>query len=133
MSSSVFNPLPAELAPLNGLAVFSAPCDRLPGVLAPLSIEWDEHDVVAQNVSPFTGQTQDYDWRAAWWEAQVSFPPMPRRSHDAWSAFLARLRGPLNAFMLGDPRARLPRGSAKGAPVVAGASQSGYSLRTRGW
>jgi hypothetical protein len=114
--------------------VQSLPSDYLPGLAAsPSSIEWDEHDVVGQNESPFTGQTQSYDWRSAWWEAQVSFPPMNRYSHDAWSAFLSRLRGPLNAFLIGDPKARIPKGCALGTPVVNGSNQSGYSFATRGW
>ncbi len=120
---------------LAGLTVVeSLPCDFMPRlVTAPSSIEWDEHDVVGQNESPFTGQTQSYDWRSAWWEAQVSLPPMNRYSHDAWSAFLSRLRGPLNAFLIGDPRARLPKGCALGTPVVDGGGQAGYKLATRGW
>jgi len=105
----------------------------MPKVLSPSSIEWDEHDVVAQTVSPFSGQTQTFDWQAAWWEARVSLPPMPRHSHDAWSAFLSRMRGSLKTFMLGDPKARLPKGSAMGSPVVSGAGQTGYSVATRGW
>jgi hypothetical protein len=74
-----------------------------------------------------------YDWMASWWEGQISFPPMTRYSHDAWSAFISQLRGPLNAFLIGDPKAKLPKGKATGTPVVSGYGQTGYSLSTRGW
>ncbi len=121
------------VATFNGLNIIALPCDTLPGVTKPSSIEWDEQEVVSASVSPFTGQTQTYDWMASWWEAQVSFPPMTRYAADAWSAFILECRGQLNAFMLGDPKARLPKGPAMGSPVVAGAGQAGYSLATRGW
>ena len=130
------HPVPVEHLPALGdlTVIESLPCDFMPRlVTAPSSIEWDEHDVVGQNESPFTGQTQSYDWRSAWWEAQVSLPAMNRYSHDAWSAFLSRLRGPLNVFLIGDPRARLPKGCALGTPVVNGAGQAGYQLAIRGW
>ena len=117
----------------NGLNIVSLPCDTWPGVVGPSSIEWDEHEVVASRTSSFTGESQTYDWRASWWEGQVSFPPMTRYSHDAWSAFLSQCRGESNAFMLGDPKAKLPKGSALGSPQVRGDGQSGYALNTRGW
>jgi hypothetical protein len=136
----VYIPPLERLPSLDGLSTYnSLPCDYLPEVASPSSIEWDEHDVVAQSISPFTGQTQTYDWQSAWWEAQVSFPPMSRFSHDAWSAFLSRLRGPLGVFLIGDPKARVPKGTARVAgegstgPVVDGAGQSGYQVATRGW
>jgi hypothetical protein len=60
-------------------------------------------EVVAVNRSPFTGQSQTYDWQNSWWEGQVSFKPMGRYSFDMWTAFLAQCRGQSNAFSLGDP------------------------------
>jgi hypothetical protein len=35
--------------------------------------------------------------------------------------------------LIGDPKARLPKGCALGTPVVNGSNQSGYSIVTRGW
>ncbi len=66
------------IATFNGLNIISLPCDTVPGVTQPSSIEWDEQEVVSSSTSPFTGQTQTYDWQASWWEGQVSFPPMSR-------------------------------------------------------
>jgi hypothetical protein len=121
------------IATFNGLNVIALPCDTVVGVTMPSSIEWDPQELVAVNRSPFTGQTQTYDWGAAWWEGHVSFPPMSRMGFDYWTAFLAECRGPVNAFSLGDPRARVPKGAPAGTPVVSGAGQTGFSLVTRGW
>jgi len=117
----------------NGRNLIALPCDVVPEVYGPSSIEWDMQEVVAANQSPFTGQVQTYDWQNSWWEGQVSFRPMERYSFDMWSAFLAECRGQKNAFSLGDPKAKLPKGSAMGSPLVSGAGQTGYSLVTRGW
>ena len=123
----------AILGTFNGWNIVSLPCDTIARVKHPASIEWDERDIVAVSTSPFTGQAQVYDWQASWWEGQVSFAALDRWSHDAWSAFLSSVRGPLNVFSLGDPKARKPKGSAPGDPLVDGAAQSGYTLATRGW
>ena len=121
------------LGTYNGATVFSAPCDSIVGVTAPSSIEWNPREFVSKNESPFTGQTQTYDWQVSMWEGMVSFPPMSRLSADAWSSFILALRGPIHCFMLGDPKARLPKGTAKGTPLVNGANQTGYTLYTDGW
>jgi hypothetical protein len=117
----------------NGLNIVGLPCDLDAGVRGPSSIEWDPQEMVAAGPASFTGQVQTYDWQNSWWEAQVSFTPMARLSHDYWTAFISQCRGSSNAFMLGDPKAREPKGSPSGMPVVAGAAQTGYTLVTRGW
>jgi len=117
----------------NGYNIVSLPCVTSPAVMWPSSIEWDMQEVGSGNRSPFTGQSQTYDWQNSWWEGQVSFKPMGRSSFDMWTAFLAQCRGQSNAFSLGDPKAKLPKGVATGTPVVSGAGQTGYFVVTRGW
>lgn len=109
------------------------PCDSIPGVLQPSSIEWDAQEAVAVSTSPFTGQSQIYDWMASWWEGTLSLPKMDRASADAWSAFVLACRGGANVFQLGDPKAREPKGTALGAGEVIGNGQTGYVLNTTGW
>src|ERR1035437_926242 len=121
------------LGTFNDLNIVSLPCDTMPYVTAPYSIEIYPQEAVAVSVSPFTGQTQTYDWQASWWMGQVSFPPMNRYAFNAWSAFILSCRGQSNVFSLGDPKLVLPLGLATGTSVVSGASQTGYSLITRGW
>jgi hypothetical protein len=120
----------------NGANIIALPSDVSPKVRGPRSIEWDRREFVASNESPFTGQTQQYDWMQSLWVGQVSFPPMDRFSRDCWVSFLSLCRGSLNVFQLGDPKGKKPKGVASlkpGAPVVNGANQTGYSLATRGW
>ncbi len=126
-------PLLATGTIFNGWNIIGLPCDVAPRVRMPSSVEWDRQEIVASNSSPFTGQTQTYDWMQSWWEGQVGFASMERWSHDFWTAFIELCRGEMNAFMIGDPKARKPKGSAPGAPLVSGAAQTGYSLVTRGW
>lgn len=113
--------------------IIALPCDTQPGVTAPSSIEWDAQEKVEQSVSIYTGQTQTYDLMNSFWSGTISLPVMSRYGYDAWGAFILALRGQLNCFQLGDPKAVLPKGIATGTPVVNGANQTGYSLSTRGW
>jgi len=100
---------------------------------APASIEWSAQDIVGETVNPFTGQQQTYHWGAAWLEASVMYPPMPDSQVRAWIGFLMGLQGVANVFQMGDPLGKTPRGSALGAPVVAGSNQTGFTLTTTGW
>jgi hypothetical protein len=117
----------------NGANIIETPNCAYDGIIGPSSIQWDPHDIAAANQSPFTGQTQVYDWQQSYWSGTVSFPSMHRHSHDAWVGFLRALRGPVNVFLFGDPAAATPKGNPEGAPVVNGAGQTGYVLATRGW
>ena len=100
---------------------------------APATIDFTATDIVAQSISPFTGQQQVQDWQQGWLEASVSYPPLTHVQAQAWIAFLMGLRGQANVFQLGDPLAVAPQGSGAGTPLVNGASQSGFSLNTKGW
>jgi hypothetical protein len=121
------------LTTFNGLNIIGLPCDTMPGVTAPSSIEWDPQEKVSATEGSFAYLSQVFDWQQSMWSGQVSFPPIHRYSADAWSAFILQCRGQANAFMLGDPKAAIPKGPARGTPVVNGAGQTGYSLVTRGW
>jgi len=55
---------------------------------------------------------------------------------DDWSAFLMQCRGMVNAFLIGDPTKKTPKGSmliTGAAPLINGANQVGYNLMTKGW
>jgi hypothetical protein len=100
---------------------------------APQSVEFSAVDIVGASYSPFTGQGQFYDWQAGWLEATITMPPLTQLQAPAWVGFMMALRGQLNVFQLGDPLHAVPAGTAAGTPLVNGASQTGYSLATRGW
>jgi len=110
------------------------------GIATMASIAFDPFDVVGMETNTFTGQQTAYDWQAAYWQGSLSFPAMNRSNYDQWCAFILSLRGSLNPFLLGDPRAATPRGNPVGAPVVNGAGQgvfnsgvSCFQVATRGW
>ena len=92
-------------------------------------------DVVGVSTSPFNLTQQVYRHQGQRWEADISLPPMQRADAEQWAAFLLRLRGQYGTFLLGDPNAATPRGSASttpGTPVVNGASQTGDELNIDG-
>lgn len=92
------------------------------------AIELRAVNAVAYSQSPFTfaGQTHAYSGQA--WQADITLPPMKRDDAEQWIAWLISLRGQYGTFLLNDPSATSPRGSAGGTPLVAGASQTGGTL-----
>ena len=98
---------------------------------APESIEFTAMDTVALSTNPFTAQQQVQDWQASWLEASVTYPPLTHVQAQSWIAFLLSLRGQAKIFQMGDPRTRMPRGSAAGTTLVNGSGQTDYSLATR--
>jgi hypothetical protein len=100
----------------------------------------DMIDTVATVVSPFVpSQVQTQQWPGGdSWTAQVTLPPMTRAQASAWRGFLAELRGRANVFQLGDPVCCIPRGVARGVPLVDGSvttnnQPTSTTLFTKGW
>ena len=90
-------------------------------------------NTVAVSTNPWTKQQQVYDWMAGWWEVEVTLPPLTEAQARAWFGFFSELRGQTNVFLIGDPVCAKPTGTPRGAPLVNGSGQTGYSLDTRGW
>lgn len=84
-------------------------------------------------ISPFTGEGYVQQFDGQFWLADVTLPLMSRADADDWKAFLLKLKGRYGTFLLGDPSATSPKGTATGTPLVNGASQTGTSLITDGW
>lgn len=98
-------------------------------------VEITATDVVSITQSPFTLSQQVVRHAGARWSAMIAIPPVKREDSEYWNAFLLRLRGQFGTFLLGDPNAATPRGSAAsapGTPVVNGASQTGNELNIDG-
>lgn len=92
-------------------------------------------NVVGVSTSPFTFKQQVYQFSGQRWEADVTLPAMAREDAEQWVSFLMKLYGQKGTFLLGDPLAGTPRGSASsavGTPVVNGASQTGGTLAIDG-
>lgn len=122
----------AVLFTFNGLNVISTPASP-----APSSLTFTNTDFSAPSPSPFSGSQQIVDWQASLLAASVQLPPMsPDGGGLDWSSFLMECHGMVNAFLMGDPSNKTPRGSmliTGAAPLVDGANQQGYQLKTRGW
>lgn len=70
------------------------------------------HDIVSISTSPFTSQTQIYDWNQSILSLHVSLPPLTQAQANAWVAFLMEMRGPANVCAIGDPLQTSPLGVA---------------------
>ena len=75
-------------------------------------IELRAVNAVAISQSPFTYKQQVIAYQGQRWEASVNIPSVRRDLAEDWNAFLLSLRGPTGTFLLGDPNAVTPRGSA---------------------
>lgn len=110
----------------------------MPATPGPADIEIAMNDAVAVVTSPFTRQEQTQTYPGGdFWDANITLPPMARSQAWPWEGFLAELRGRLNVFQCGDPRAATPAGSGAGAPVVSSSGLDNlpmtWALATRGW
>jgi hypothetical protein len=90
----------------NGWNVVSLPNSQL------RSVDFTDHEIVAQSSSPWTGQTQTYDWGQSFLSAMVTTTKLTRAQGATWTAALRACRGPLNVFQFGDPGMTLPNGAA---------------------
>jgi hypothetical protein len=107
---------------------------NMPGTPGAQKITLTATNVVGTSVSPFTKQTQVYEWPGEAWSAQVALPPMKRTTAEAWVTFLTSLRGMSGTFYIGDPLATTPLGVATGTPQVHGGQTAGSkTLATKGW
>lgn len=113
----------------NGINVISTPTTP-----APSSLDFTLTDFNAANSNPFTGSQQINDWQSSLVSMSVQLPPMTADGGgDDWAAFLMQAKGMSNAFLMGDPSRKTPKGSVSGTPLVNGANQVGYNLATKGW
>lgn len=107
----------------------------LPNHTGIAQVELMASDVVAMTESPFSLAQQVVRHAGAQWKANISIPAVKREDAELWNAFLLRLRGRFGTFLLGDPNAATPRGSASGTPgtpLVDGGSQTGNELNIDG-
>lgn len=99
----------------------------------PDQLDWHLMPNVQQFRSPLTAKTQTIEMPGAAWVIRARFSQLKRAEMAELEAFIARQRGGVHTFTwhhLGQPT---PRGSAPGAPLVNGASQTGTTLTTDGW
>ena len=86
--------------------------------------EWGIRRNTVVSESPFTGAQQIISYDKAQWYCSLTLPPMKRSQASSWHAFFLKLRGRENTFLLGDPDAKTPTGSASDHPSSVVTSSS---------
>ena len=90
----------------------------LPTVTGIAQIELRAINAVAYSQSPFTFAGQAHAYSGEMWQADISLPPMHRDKAESWISFLMSLRGQYGTFLLNDPAALSPQGTATAATIT---------------
>tara|TARA_B100001093_G_C26599358_1_gene915177 strand:- start:88 stop:687 length:600 start_codon:yes stop_codon:yes gene_type:complete len=93
----------------------------LPTATGIRSITWTMVNATAYSESPFTFAGQTHAYTGERWEADISLPRMKRAQAEQWISFLISLRGRFGSFLLNDPDATSPRGTATAATISGAA------------
>lgn len=104
----------------------------LPTSIGIANITLSASNAVAISQSPFTFQQQVIRHAGQRWTASVSIPPVRRELAEPWNAFLLSLNGPVGTFLLGDPNAKAPRGTATSATLTGSAGSSSPTITMTG-
>lgn len=104
----------------------------LPTSIGIANITLYANNAVAISQSPFTFQQQIIQHAGQRWTASVSIPPVRRDLAEPWNAFLLALNGPVGTFLLGDPNAKTPRGTASTATLTGTAGSSSPMITMTG-
>jgi len=100
----------------------------LPTSIGIANITLSANNAVAVSSSPFTFRQQIVQHAGQRWTASVSIPPVRRDLAEPWNAFLLALNGPVGTFLLGDPNAKTPRGTATSATLTGTSGSSSPTI-----
>lgn len=105
-----------------------------PTVETPCRITPRKLSAVGVGESPYTFSQETFSHPGERWAADVKWPPMSRAAAETVIAFLLALNGREGTFLMRmDFKNSTPRGTWAGtAPLVAGANQTGRTLRVDG-
>jgi len=104
----------------------------LPTSIGIAQISLSANNAVSLVQSPFTFQQQVIRHPGQRWTASVTIPPVRRDLAEPWVAFLLALNGPVGTFLLGDPNAKAPRGTATSATITGAAGSSSPTITMTG-
>ena len=104
----------------------------LPTSIGIAQITLNANNAVSISQSPFTFQQQIFQHPGQRWTASVSIPAIQRDLADPWVAFLLALNGPVGTFLLGDPNAKAPRGTATSATITGTAGSASPTITMTG-
>jgi len=82
--------------------------------------------------SGFNRSAQTVAFAGEMWTASLDFNVLTKEQTAQLIGFLWSLKGSATPFLIGDSAFTLPMGTGNGAPVVAGANQTGTMLNIRG-
>lgn len=104
----------------------------LPTSTGVAQIELRAINAVAYSRSPFTFAGQAHAYAGQMWQADITLPAMKRAEAEQWIAFLVSLRGQYGTFLLNDPSATSPRGTATAATITGDAGDSSVTVAMTG-
>lgn len=121
----------AESTAVSGYSPITYPLS-LPSV-GVRDMTFSKDEVISFTESPFNLKRFYYRQPGDRWRVTVNLSTMTIDNAGQWEGFLLMLESGLRPFYLGDVFNIIPKGAAKGSPVVKGAGQSGRVLNTSGW
>lgn len=89
-------------------------------------------NAVAYSQSPFTFAGQAHAYSGQMWQIDATLRPMKRSEAEPWIAFLTSLRGQFGTFLIGDPLACNPRGTATTAVISGSAGDNSVTATLDG-
>lgn len=89
-------------------------------------------NAVAYSQSPFTFAGQAHAYSGQMWQLDATLRPMKRSEAEPWIAFLTSLRGQFGTFLIGDPLACNPRGTATTAVISGSAGDNSVTATLDG-
>ena len=104
----------------------------LPTSTGVAQIELRAINAVAYSRSPFTFAGQAHAYAGQMWQADITLPAMKRAEAEQWIAFLVSLRGQYGTFLLNDPSATSPRGTATAATITGDTGDSSVTVAMTG-
>lgn len=104
----------------------------LPADPVPSAMSWRLVQPAQNNISEWTGARQTVASNRGWWECQLELPPIVGTTNfNAWRAFVASMRGPVNTVQI--PVDPVAQSALANTARVNGAGQYGRSIVTDGW
>ena len=92
----------------------------------------DAQNAVAYSRSPFTFAGQTHAYAGQIWQLDATLKPMRRSQAEPWIAMLTSLRGQFGTFLIGDPLACNPRGTATTATISGSAGDNSVTATLNG-
>ena len=71
-----------------------------------------------ESTSPFSFQTQSFDFGGWAWNFQFSYPPLKKENVILFREFFTNVRGSTGLFLMGDPAFPIPQGTVSESDIL---------------